>query len=529
MTGAAGRPVPSDNMIQRGRLVYGVLLAVWVLILGWQVAEHNRVQHVAKVALRNRARDISTTLGVVLRSQRRFGVIAKDRLESALKDLTSPEELIAVALRNADGDQVAAAGAPIDPELKGLVPNGEHWGEHKVALMNLVDLGASVASEFETTNPPIVLPPRDRSATNRPPPQARPEGEPNPGPPSGPPREPPPGAPGPGIAGTNAENSAANPPPPRNRGGRGRGEGRPPMGRPFWMSEAEYKEAIQKQGIHSFVLVLSTQAKNELVTRDLWTRMFISLLATISVVGFGVAWRNLERNSELEVRLVRAAELNTRLKEMNFAAAGLAHETKNPLNIIRGLAQLIAKQPGAPEEVRTKSRGIVDEADRVTGQLNDFINFSRPREVRRAAVPLNSAVAEVVRALGHDLEDKTIQMHVAENLPVIEADEQLLRQALFNLLLNATQAVERGGEIWVAATRNGPAGALLEIRDNGPGVPPENRTDIFKPYFTTTQKGTGLGLAVVHQIVLAHGWDIGCTANEPRGAVFRISHLKTLG
>jgi signal transduction histidine kinase len=191
------------------------------------------------------------------------------------------------------------------------------------------------------------------------------------------------------------------------------------------------------------------------------------------------------------------------------------------------MAQMISKQPDASEEVRHKSRSIVDEADRVTGQLNDFINFSRPREVRRTNVPLNDAVGEVVRALGHDLEDKAIKMNVAETLPVIEADEQLLRQALFNLLLNATQAVERGGEISVNASRNGALEATLEIRDNGPGVSPENRTDIFKPYFTTTQKGTGLGLAVVQQIVLAHGWEIQCQSNEPRGAVFRITHLKT--
>ena len=108
----------------------------------------------------------------------------------------------------------------------------------------------------------------------------------------------------------------------------------------------------------------------------------------------------------------------------------------------------------------------------------------------------------------------------------IEADEQLLRQALFNLLLNAIQAVNTNGEIQIIATKNNASDALLEIRDNGPGVPPDRRTEIFKPYFTTHQKGTGLGLAVVQQIVLAHGWEIECLPNEPRGAIFRITHLK---
>src|SRR5205814_5200730 len=107
----------------------------------------------------------------------------------------------------------------------------------------------------------------------------------------------------------------------------------------------------------------------------------------------------------------------------------------------------------------------------------------------------------------------------------VEADAQMFRQMLFNLLLNAVQALEAGGEIQVVMGRK--AGeAFLEIRDNGPGVPPDRRKEIFKPYFTTHQKGTGLGLAVVQQIVLAHGWEIECLGNEPRGAVFRITHLK---
>ena len=111
------------------------------------------------------------------------------------------------------------------------------------------------------------------------------------------------------------------------------------------------------------------------------------------------------------------------------------------------------------------------------------------------------------------------------DLSAIEADEQLLRQALFNLLINAVQAAEPGGEIQIATSKAAPGQGVLEIRDNGPGVAPENRADIFKPYFTTHQKGTGLGLAVVQQIVLAHGWEVECLSNQPRGAVFRLSHL----
>ncbi|HEV2454597.1 MAG TPA: ATP-binding protein, partial [Verrucomicrobiae bacterium] len=82
------------------------------------------------------------------------------------------------------------------------------------------------------------------------------------------------------------------------------------------------------------------------------------------------------------------------------------------------------------------------------------------------------------------------------------------------------------GQIQFVARKESASDAALEIRDDGPGVPPEQRQEIFKPYFTTHQKGTGLGLAIVQQTVKAHGWEIQCLANEPRGAVFRLSHLK---
>ena len=110
----------------------------------------------------------------------------------------------------------------------------------------------------------------------------------------------------------------------------------------------------------------------------------------------------------------------------------------------------------------------------------------------------------------------------------IQADEQLLRQALFNLVINAIQAVPAHGEIWIRAGR-GSTGAFVEVADNGPGVAPEHVPELFKPYFTTHSEGTGLGLAVVQQIVLAHGWEIACLPNQPTGAVFRITQIRHSG
>jgi signal transduction histidine kinase len=294
------------------------------------------------------------------------------------------------------------------------------------------------------------------------------------------------------------------------------------------MSEDEFKALVATHELHGLVLAMSSDTFRAAATDDLWLRWVIGFFASIATVGAGLAWRNTRRTAELQIRLIRASELNSHLKELNLAAAGLAHETRNPLNIIRGQAQMISRLPDATPDVREKSKTIVDETDKVTAQLTEFINYSRPREVRRVRVILAAAANEIVRTLGLDIEEKKLAVEVRGDGLAVEADEQLVRQVLFNLLINAIQAANPGGSVQIVVQRASPAEAVLEVRDDGPGVTPENRREIFKPYFTTHQKGTGLGLAVVQQIVMAHGWEILCLPNEPRGAIFRITHLKVV-
>jgi signal transduction histidine kinase len=509
------------ELTRRTLVVYGLLLAVWVLVLGWQVEEHKRVNEAARTDLRNRSKDIANTLSAIIRGMRFRGAIPQERLEPVLKELVGgrtnelikSSELISIVLLNASNQKVASAGREIDLQREDFLQEGEHWGSRSVTLVNPVDLGASLSTEGVTNT--LILPPLSEF-TNR-------VGEPG--------REfprrgpPPPSETGPSDASASL---ATNSPPPGGRDGRPREPGGRSR-RPFWargMDEPEFQSLVAKRTLHGLVLTMSTEGLAAATTHDLWLRTIIVLLTTVSVLGSGLAWRNLAKSSELQLRLVRASEMNTHLKEMNLAAAGLAHETRNPLNIIRGLAQMISKQPGTAPEMQRKSREIIDEADKVAAQLNEFINYSRPREVRLSRLALGSVVNEVVRALNYDLEEKKISLQIKGEQLSIEADEQLLRQALFNLLLNAIQAVNGSGEIQIVAQKRNAAEASLEVRDNGPGVPPDRRTEIFKPYFTTQKGGTGLGLAVVQQIVLAHGWEVECLGNEPQGAVFRITHLK---
>jgi signal transduction histidine kinase len=517
---------------RRHRLVFGLLAGVWLLVVGWQVEEHLRVVEAARSDLRNRSHEIASTLSAVTRALRFRGALFQDRLEPVLNELVNNHTntilnangLLALALLNTDGDPVVTAG---DTNLlaREILADRESWSAGCVTFV-LPVAGASVSPD-DTNNSATVVLPSFRSLNSNNPPHDR----------DFPWR-------GPRVDDTNAANGAKlspptnaagevePPPPPPDDHGRPPdggdhphgGNHRPPWMR--WMTEAEFKALIAKRELHGLVLVMSTDNYRALCTHDWWLRGIIGFFAAISALGAGLAWRNIGKTADLQIRLVRASEQNSHLKELNLAAAGLAHETRNPLNIIRGLAQMISRLPDASPDVRERSKTIVDETDKVTAQLTEFINYSRPREVRRTKISLAAAGNEIVRTLGHDLEEKKLAVEVVGEPLAIEADEQLLRQVLFNLLLNSIQAADVGGQIQLRMRRDNASEAVLEIRDNGPGVPPERRQEIFKPYFTTHQKGTGLGLAVVQQIVLAHGWEIVCLGNEPRGAIFRLSHLK---
>ncbi len=503
-------------LMPRNKLVVRLLLMAWVLVVVWQGFEHRRVVSQARAEVIQRSRDITSTMGLVIRSQRRFGgIVSRPRLESALKELVKSEKLKSVALFNATGDVVASAGEPTDLTTKGMRQNSEQWDKHSVTVINLVDLGASLQPDGSNSPPTIVVSEgepggRREDGQRFPPPFMRDrEGQGTNiaefGPPPGGSNEPPTD-----LTQTNR--------PPRMR---------PGFRRPPWMNEEEYKALIEEKGLHGLAMVLPTDAFQEASTRDLWLRVIIVVFAGLSVGGISLAWKNLTRSSEFQMRLVRTSEMNTHLREMNIAAAGLAHETRNPLNIIRGLAQLIAKDAGTPDGIRQQSARIVDEVDQVTSQLNEFINYSKPRELRRTPVNLGLVAGEVARALKSDLEDKAIKLDLAlENL-MVNADQQLLRQVLFNLLINAIQAVPHGGEIQIAARRTQAREASLEVRDSGPGVPAAQRKEIFRPYYTAREHGTGLGLAVVKQIVMLHGWEIECLENQPSGAVFRVSRMET--
>ncbi|MBD3265150.1 hypothetical protein GF373_00640, partial [bacterium] len=317
-------------MFQR-RFVPILLLLIGVLIIGWQIAEHKRFKEVRKEQLIHRAQDITHTLAIVIRSQRFFGgVIFQPRLETALIDLVQSTGLTSIALFNAQGEIVCAAGEELKRDLSEFTQYGAKWEDDSVTIVNLVDLGIDPRRSEEQEPRTLIISEEERGILRkmRPRPPHRRERER--------------GSPDTRVESNDKENGTV-----RSATEEARNEGktraqkmRERFGRPPGMDEGEYNTIIQKIGLHGFIIRMSTAHYRFANLYDLWLRASISGFAVIALLGFWFAWRNVIKSSDLQVRLVRANEMNTHLRQMNLAAAGLAHETKNPLNLVRGLAQV---------------------------------------------------------------------------------------------------------------------------------------------------------------------------------------------
>ena len=220
-----------------------------------------------------------------------------------------------------------------------------------------------------------------------------------------------------------------------------------------------------------------------------------------------------------------------RLAALGTMSAGLAHEIRNPLAGIKGAAQFLQGDANA-DEVTQFLEIIVSEVDRLDTVVTQFLSYARPFEIHRAPASLPelaTRVVELVRVEGLP-PGVSLELVADESLARTELDEGRIHQVLLNLIQNAVQAVGSEGRIEVRVRRGrlqtgslrGQEAAVLEVRDDGPGIPPDVQQQLFIPFFTTKPKGTGLGLAICRRIVEAHGGEIAVHSRPGRGASFTV-------
>lgn len=252
-----------------------------------------------------------------------------------------------------------------------------------------------------------------------------------------------------------------------------------------------------------------------------------------AALGAGGAWilaRQARRRAELQARRQREQE---QAALVGTIASGIAHEIRNPLSTLRMNLQLLGEDWSDPiTEREQRGRRRIDvllrETERLENVVSDFVRFASGHALRLEPTNLNDLAGELLDFLAPQAERARIRLRreFAPDLPPVQVDPNLMRQALLNLLVNAQQAMPHGGEITVRTESNGQH-VRLQVRDNGPGIPVEHGDKIFSLYFSTKPGGTGLGLPMVKKIIEEHGGLVEVQSRPGEGATFTLCLKKS--
>jgi signal transduction histidine kinase len=309
---------------------------------------------------------------------------------------------------------------------------------------------------------------------------------------------------------------------PSESAGPGGGRG---WGRRWQMEDADAPTSFGPGKTVAAILLVDRDRADRACHRAARSRGSIVVAGWLVVLCVALAWRATVRLAEARGR-ERTLGVEARyFRDLSQAAAGLAHETRNPLGLIRGWTQRLAQTAVDSCDGRQQAQAVIEECDRVTARINQFLAFARPSESKPEPFDPAELVGELAALLEPDLDAKQLTLGRMVPGSTILADREMLREALFNLLQNAIQAAPEGGAVETSVAPGREGRLRIEVADRGPGVPNEIVDKLFTPYFTTRAGGTGLGLAIVRRIAAAHGWEVGYTPRPGGGAIFWLNGI----
>ncbi|MGQ9570205.1 MAG: two-component system sensor histidine kinase NtrB [Thermodesulfovibrionales bacterium] len=248
--------------------------------------------------------------------------------------------------------------------------------------------------------------------------------------------------------------------------------------------------------------------------RKIWLGLNLSPLKDKEgkIIGQILVFTDITEIKALEAQM----ELRSRLSSLGEISAGIAHELRNPMGVIAGYTKILSKK--VDESLKPIVNAISKEIDVMNRIISDFLSFAKPAELNMSIVDLKDmfekCITEVIRGRNN------IKIHIdIDELLQIKGDEVLLRQAFTNLIQNAVESMPKGGELSIKATK----GDFVElfISDTGPGIAKNIVEKIFLPFFTTKERGIGLGLSVVQKVIISHGGNIYVDSSD-KGTTFRI-------
>jgi two-component system NtrC family sensor kinase len=240
------------------------------------------------------------------------------------------------------------------------------------------------------------------------------------------------------------------------------------------------------------------------------------------------------RDAEGRLELERSLRRSEKLATIGQLSSGLAHEIGTPLNIISGRAELLKKRFEDKNEVQKNLDIIVQQAERITKIIQQLLGFVRKKAPQQTPINVRAILENTLDFLDHQMQkqDVRVEKDLKDNLPLVKGDSDQIQQVFLNLILNAIQSMPEGGMLHLAAASKWCSRQDMEegqrqyvevhVEDTGMGMEPEVLQKIFKPFYTTKDKGTGLGLTVSLGIVQDHdGW-IDVKSEVEKGSLFRV-------
>jgi len=246
--------------------------------------------------------------------------------------------------------------------------------------------------------------------------------------------------------------------------------------------------------------------------------LFLALLFVVKR-GESIIEKRAQERLKLKEQLSRAEHLST-LGEM---VAGISHEIRNPLGIIKSSSELLKKKMASYDPSNSIPDIIIEESIRLNYIITDFLNFAKPRIPNLIACDVEAVLEKNINFLASHIEKEgyTVEKYYDNNIPEITADSDMLYQAFLNILINAMQAMPEGGKIHVAI-QSADNTVKIFFEDEGEGIPQDLMEKIWDPFFTTKAKGTGLGLGIVKNIIESHSGSVQISARPGAGARVKV-------
>lgn len=241
------------------------------------------------------------------------------------------------------------------------------------------------------------------------------------------------------------------------------------------------------------------------------------------ITGVVAVIRDITEIKDLNEEVAR----HKRLAALGKLSAGIAHEIRNPLSSIRGLAQFVYNSFSQADERKEDLNTIIQEVDRLNKLVVQVLDFAKLKKPNLIPFSLNDLIGKMTELFQLEIKDKQIKfnLELSPDISQIHADEDQVRQIFMNIIINAIQAIQVKGEIKIKTEKTllrGEPVIRLTIEDSGDGIPEKDLSQIFDPFFSTKEKGSGLGLSIVYKLIEAHQGEIKVESKEGEGTKFII-------